>query len=558
MFKIYPNNEQFISRSPTGSVEVREWDWEKEAERSILLKAVSSWRDYESDWFRVSFSRLPETVRVNPLHPDQEWVEAWLTNLNAKQIDWFSGPGSAWKLPFVRGSSEGETKIILNALHKTGRVTRQEEVSMLPVLALNPQPGEIILDLCASPGSKTTQICEHMGDSGAVVANEIVSGRINTLVSNIQRHSCKSSLVVQHDGRHIPMVPMEGYDRVLVDAPCTGSGTTRKNPDVWRKWIPSAGLSLHELQFDLLKRGISVTKPGGRIVYSTCSLDPIENEAVVSRILLDGGVKLISARNEIPEIPSNPGLTQWDILDDLGNSTDSQGFPDYLVPSNIQEINSQLNSCMRVWNDKIDGGGFFLAIFEKNQQSYSSEKKEYNNSESGLIEDHPSYPQPVEKHLSNQFLDKWGSLPPNLWNRGKSLFWSTEEIYKIWNSVRARRKKKNLIPGKRWHPLKVIHLGLIIAKIRKGELERITSKAARSLKKYISKSLIEVDSEIIDLILIGDEPEYSTAFTNGSEFRGSYVLFDNSGFLLSVWIGKKVTAMISREEKIILRKIRGI
>jgi hypothetical protein len=78
------------------------------------------------------------------------------------------------------------------------------------------------------------------------------------------------------------------------------------------------------------------------------------------------------------------------------------------------------------------------------------------------------------------------------------------------------------------------------------------------LKKYISKSLIEVDSEIIDLILIGDEPEYSTAFTNGSEFRGSYVLFDNSGFLLSVWIGKKVTAMISREEKIILRKIRGI
>ena len=539
-------------------MEGREWDWEKEAEKSILLKAVSRWRENKSSWFKSSFSRLPETVRVNPLHHDQAWVEGWLSNLGAKEIKWFSGPGSAWKLPFVRGSAEGEVKTILSALHKTGRVTRQEEVSMLPVLALNPEPGEIILDLCASPGSKTTQICEHMGDSGAVVANEIISGRVNTLVSNIQRHSCKSSLVVQHDGRHIPMVPMEGYDRVLIDAPCTGSGTTRKNPDVWRKWIPTAGLSLHELQYNLLKRGIAVTKPGGRIVYSTCSLDPVENEAVVSRILLEGGVKIISARREISEIPSDPGMTEWDVLDDNGDTVDKEELPEYLDSSYVSEVSSQLDLCMRIWNDKIDGGGFFLAIFQKNEPSDSMDKNENNKKLPHLIEDHSSYPQPVGEEMSVKFLEKWENIPPYLWNRGKSLIWSTEEIYKIWSSDRLRRKNRNLIPGKRWHPLKVIHLGLIIAKIRKGKLERISSKAVRPLREYIFGSFIQVDREIIDSILMGEAPEYNRVIKNGEMSKGSFVLFDNSGLLLSVWIGKKVTAMISNEERIILRKIRNL
>ena len=113
-------------------------------------------------------------------------------------------------MPFERGSAEEEVKSLMAALHETGRITRQEAVSMLPVLALDPTPGQIILDLCASPGSKTTQICEHLGDSGAVIANEVISGRVNTLVTNVQRHASRAVLVVQHDGRHMPRVPGSG------------------------------------------------------------------------------------------------------------------------------------------------------------------------------------------------------------------------------------------------------------------------------------------------------------------------------------------------------------
>ena len=93
------------------------------------------------------------------------------------------------------------------------------------------------------------------------------------------------------------MVPGSGFDGVLVDVPCTGSGTTRKNPDVWGKWRPSSGRSLHSLQYDLLSRAIAVTRPGGRVVYSTCSLDPIENEAVVSRVVASGKVRVIPCGN---------------------------------------------------------------------------------------------------------------------------------------------------------------------------------------------------------------------------------------------------------------------
>jgi len=207
-------------------------DWDKAARASLLLKAVSCWGKNSDSWFAHAYERLPETVRVNPLSGDQEWLEDWLKSLDCKPIEWFNGVGSAWTMPFPRGKAEGEVKSALAALHETGRLTRQEAVSMLPVLALDPKPGEYILDLCASPGSKTSQIAEHLNDSGVVVANEIVRGRVNLLVSNMQRHRSRSNIIVNHDARHFPKVPEFGYDRILVDAPCTGTGTTRKNPDV--------------------------------------------------------------------------------------------------------------------------------------------------------------------------------------------------------------------------------------------------------------------------------------------------------------------------------------
>ena len=538
-------------------MESRESDWRREAENSILLKAVSHWREGSEKWFRGSYNRLPETLRVNPMSEEREWVESWLSSVGANRIPWFSGPGSAWEMPFERGSAKDEVKSLMNALHETGRITRQEAVSMLPVLALDPIPGQIVLDLCASPGSKTTQISEHLGDAGAVIANEVISGRVNTLVTNVRRHGSKTVIVVQHDGRHIPKVPGSGFDGVLVDVPCTGSGTTRKNPDVWRKWRPSSGRSLHTLQYDLLTRAIAVTKPGGRVVYSTCSLDPIENEAVVSRVIAGGKVRVIPCGKSLSGVPSSPGMTTWPLLNDRGELDLESTNEEYLLPTNDKTVSSQLNDCQRVWNDEIRAGGFFLAVLEKVQDEdrgggiipFTSQK---------TFNDPDSFPQPIDEKREAELREIWGSVPSNMWLRGKSLLWSSDEIRKIWAEDRTRKSGRELIPGGRWRPLKVIHLGLIAARLRKGSLDRTVSRAARKLRREISGPFVDVEEVVINGILQGKEPHRAEIKSLLDTDRGSRILVGPSGYCLAVWVGSRVTPMVSQSEIIVMRGMRDL
>jgi len=540
-------------------VESRERTWREEAEGSILLKAVSHWREDPGSWFDGAYDRLPETLRVNPHSPDRDWVESWLDEIGASRVSWFSGPGSAWQMPFERGSAVGEIKRIMTALHDTGRITRQEAVSMLPVLGLGPLPGECILDLCASPGSKTTQICEHLGDSGAVVANEVISGRVNTLVTNVQRHGSRSAVVVQHDGRHFPKVPGDGFDGVLVDVPCTGSGTTRKNPDVWSKWLPSAGRSLHSLQSEILRRAIAVTKDGGRIVYSTCSLDPVENEAVVARALAEGKVRIVPARDLLPGVPSEDGKSEWPRLDDSGEPSEWEPLEENLMPPKDEVIASQLGNCIRVWNDDIGGGGFFLAVLEKTpERVVVTESVRPPSPSTKQYVDPDSFPRPISQERIDELESEWGSSPSSMWSRGKSLLWSTEEVRGIWQSDRTRKSGRELVPGERWRPLKVIHLGLIAARLRKGKLDRIVSKASRRLREEVSGPFIDVEDSVIDDILRGLEPHRDTLEGLGDEGRGSRILVGPDGHCLAVWVGSRVTPMVSESEKIVMRAVRDL
>ena len=537
----------------------RERSWREEAEDSILLKAVSHWREDHESWFAGSYDRLPETLRVNPQSPEKEWVESWLDGIGASRIPWFSGPGSAWEMPFERGSALGETKKIMTALHDTGRVTRQEAVSMLPVLALDPSPGERILDLCASPGSKTTQICEHLEDSGAVIANEVISGRVNTLVTNVQRHGSRSAVVVQHDGRHFPKVPGAGFDGVLVDVPCTGSGTTRKNPDVWGKWRPSAGRSLHSLQFDILRRAIAVTKAGGRIVYSTCSLDPVENEAVVARALAEGKVRMVPSRELLPGVPSEDGVSDWPCLDDSGELSEWDHLEENLMPPQDGGISSQLGKCLRVWNDAIGGGGFFLAVLEKAPEPGDSPESVRTPVPSPKqFVDPDSFPRPISQSRIAELENEWGSSPSSLWSRGKSLLWSTDEVRDIWESERTRKSGREIVPGGRWRPLKVIHLGLIAARLRKGSLDRVVSKASHRLRAEVSGPFLDVEGTVIDDILRGLEPHRDTLEGLQDEERGSRILVGPDGHCLAVWVGSRVTPMVSESEKTVMRAVRGL
>lgn len=538
-----------------------ERSWETIASESVLFNAVGNWRTDSEKWLKHSIERLSETVRVNPLREDKDWVENWLEENGAHKIEWFTGVGSAWTLPFERGKAEGDVKIILSALHDTGRLTRQEAVSMIPAIALDAQPGELVLDMCASPGSKTTQIAEHLDGRGIVMANEVVNSRINTLVANTKRHGSITPIIVHHDGRFIPKVPQTGFDRILVDAPCTGSATTRKNPDVWNKWLPSGGRTLHKLQLELLTRAITLTKPGGKIVYSTCSLDPIENEAVIAEILRNFDyISVIPTSKLIPKIPSKKGFVEWPNLNDKGDVCENIEMEQSMLSPVDKEIKNQLTNCLRIWNDDVDAGGFFIAALHKSS-NYQEKEIEVDRilKPENIKPDEINFPQPIDSEITEMIKEGLGWEENNLWIRGKNLLWSTPEAKEIWQSDRSKRSGRTFIPGNRWRPLRVIHLGLLTIKLEKNQIERIVGRAAPKIIHDINLGKSEVNTQVINELLSGKEPPAYEISLELDQIRGGHILFEeNHDICLPVWIGGRVSLMISEQERRILRAQRGL
>ena len=198
-------------------------------------------------WLPVASSPLPITMRLTPRRHDIDWTRDKLEEIGGERIPWLATTES-WVMPFSKGDYPNEeAKKMMMLLHETGRITRQEAVSMLPPVVLEPEDGMLVMDTCAAPGSKATQLAEAV-PNGLVLANEPSSGRLNLLVTNRGRLGIDNMLIMQHDGRHIGRMPEPGVDGIVVDAPCSGTATTRKNRELWHSWTPKVGRSLFKLQ----------------------------------------------------------------------------------------------------------------------------------------------------------------------------------------------------------------------------------------------------------------------------------------------------------------------
>ena len=172
--------------------------------------------------------------------------------------------------------------------HLLGYYYVQEIASMLPALVLNPKPNEFVLDLCASPGSKTTQMASMMKNSGVLIANEIKLDRIKILASNLERCGVTSAIITRKDGVALCEKLIKknfAFDKILVDAPCSGEGTIRSSPKTLLMWNINTVKTLSKLQKKLLESAIEILKIGGEVVYSTCTHAPEENEGVLNYIL---------------------------------------------------------------------------------------------------------------------------------------------------------------------------------------------------------------------------------------------------------------------------------
>ena len=180
--------------------------------------------------------------------------------------------GEAWKI--TGGGS------LLAELVAAGKVYLQDEASQLVAGVLQAQPGHRVLDLCAAPGSKTTQIADTTSDSATIVAGDVHEHRLRTIKSTSKSHRLDRIHCVALDGLQILPLSANAFDRVLIDAPCSGTGTLRRNPEIrWR--ISSADIQdLSQRQRRLISNAAGTVKPGGRLVYSTCSVETEENEDV--------------------------------------------------------------------------------------------------------------------------------------------------------------------------------------------------------------------------------------------------------------------------------------
>jgi 16S rRNA C967 or C1407 C5-methylase (RsmB/RsmF family) len=173
----------------------------------------------------------------------------------------------------------------LHVWHEAGLYYLQEASAMAPVTLLAPQPGELVLDLCAAPGGKTTQIAALMGGAGLLICNEINPKRAKILSRNIERMAVSNALVLNHHPRDLERHFTGCFDRVLVDAPCSGEGMFRKEEAAVTDWSEETVHMCAERQGQILATAARLLRPGGRLVYSTCTLLPEENAQQIERFL---------------------------------------------------------------------------------------------------------------------------------------------------------------------------------------------------------------------------------------------------------------------------------
>ncbi|XP_048695482.1 RNA cytosine C(5)-methyltransferase NSUN2 isoform X2 [Caretta caretta] len=274
-----------------------------------------------------------------------------------------------------------------------GNISRQEAVSMIPPLLLNVNPHHKILDMCAAPGSKTAQLIEMLHadmnvpfPEGFVIANDVDNKRCYLLVHQAKRLNSPCIMVVNHDASSIPTLQIDNngrkevlfYDRILCDVPCSGDGTMRKNIDVWKKWTTQNSLQLHGLQLRIATRGVEQLAEGGRMVYSTCSLNPVENEAVIASLLekSEGALELADVFSELPGLKWMRGITQWKVMlkdgqwfeawKDVPSNRQTQIRPTMFPIKDEEKLKAMnLERCIRILPHHQNTGGFFVAVLIK-------------------------------------------------------------------------------------------------------------------------------------------------------------------------------------------------
>jgi len=382
-----------------------------------------------SSFLKASVEDLPIIFRVNKIYTYSESLEEEISEYLLLNKDHFNNRVSRPRLNLLDNIYQIDTldksnpidsglKQILFTENDYG-ILRQELVSMLPVNLVDIDESDIVLDMCAAPGNKTIQVLEIMSEkarakntlpSGVIIANELNDKRAGNMAHFFKAHFPINIVVTNNNAENLPVIEDENYrpNVVICDVPCSGDGTLRKNKMVRKKWKIDFGLENHFTQIKILDNAIRQCKNDGYIVYSTCAINPLENEAVVCYILekYKDEIELINCSKKLRDmkIKFREGLIKWKVCIDVDKDnnyiwkekfSEVKNYRNGLIkesmfhdiytyknnhPTALFKFTDPLNlrNCIRVYSHENNSDCFFIAVIHK-KNNFSNETHIKNN-----------------------------------------------------------------------------------------------------------------------------------------------------------------------------------
>lgn len=402
------------------------------------------------------------------------------------------------KIPYVDNGYyyDGSIQPAKHPYYFAGLYYLQDPSAMTPASRLPVEKGDMVLDLCAAPGGKATELAARLGGTGLLVANDISSKRAKALLKNIELFGVENSFVTTEYPQKLQEHFTGFFDKILIDAPCSGEGMFRKDPSMVKAWEQNGPEFYAGLQETILAQALPLLKPGGMILYSTCTFSPLEDEGSVAKLLaMDESLELVPME---------------------GYSGFSEGRPEWIGSSD-----ESLRLCARIFPHRMDGEGHFLALLRKRGNPSEAAQETARRTpvaRAGL--------RGEEQELFAQFAGELNRVfePERLESRNGMVYYMPEGLPRL-------------------RGLRFLRSGLFLGEIKKKRFEPSQSMAM-ALKRGEYKNCLELSSEDERVIryLKGE-----TLTLRGEEYQGrdGWVLVCVDGFPLG-W-GKKIKGTLKNK-----------
>ncbi len=291
----------------------------------------------EFDSYLASFGKKPHSgLRVNTLKITPEKFEE-ISPFSLRRVPWTEN-----------GFYYDNAQPAKHPYYHAGLYYLQEPSAMAPAAVLPVEPGEKVLDLCAAPGGKSTELAAKLQGQGVLVSNDISASRAMALLKNLELFGVRNSVVVSEYPAKLERYFTNWFDKILVDAPCSGEGMFRKDPSIQKAWEKQGPDFYHKLQKEIMESAVRMLRPGGKMVYSTCTFSKEENEGTLSWVLEQfPDMYILPIEKEFPE-GFDHGRPQW------GNG------------------NPALAETWRIWPHRVEGEGHFIALLGKDESDHAA------------------------------------------------------------------------------------------------------------------------------------------------------------------------------------------